>query len=42
MSEETGCGGLPILHFKDAAALRAWLEQQPESSEAAWLDHRPK
>ncbi|GAA3998283.1 YdeI/OmpD-associated family protein [Sphingomonas humi] len=41
MSAETERGGLPILHFEDAAALEAWLDDQPADAGPAhkgiWL-----
>jgi uncharacterized protein YdeI (YjbR/CyaY-like superfamily) len=37
MSEEAERGGLPILHFADAAALEAWLETQPAEHKGVWL-----
>nr|WP_314441707.1 YdeI/OmpD-associated family protein [uncultured Sphingomonas sp.] len=30
-------GGLPILHFADAAALEGWLECQPAEHKGVWL-----
>jgi uncharacterized protein YdeI (YjbR/CyaY-like superfamily) len=37
MSKETERGGLPILHFEDAAALEHWLEAQPAEHGGIWL-----
>ncbi|WP_300973340.1 YdeI family protein [Sphingomonas sp. LHG3406-1] len=37
MGEEIERGGLPILHFADAAALEAWLEEQPVEHKGVWL-----
>jgi uncharacterized protein YdeI (YjbR/CyaY-like superfamily) len=37
MSEEKERGGLPILHFPDAAALERWLAEQPAEHKGIWL-----
>jgi uncharacterized protein YdeI (YjbR/CyaY-like superfamily) len=37
MSEERERRGLPILHFGSAAALAAWLEEQPAEHKGIWL-----
>jgi uncharacterized protein YdeI (YjbR/CyaY-like superfamily) len=37
MTEETERGGLPILHFADAATLASWLKAQPAEHKGVWL-----
>jgi uncharacterized protein YdeI (YjbR/CyaY-like superfamily) len=37
MPEETSRAGLPILHFRDQAALEAWLAEQPVDHKGIWL-----
>jgi len=37
VTAETSRGGLPILHFADAAALEAWLAEQSAEHPGIWL-----